>query len=44
MYKSDKWRKKVANMSDAQIFAIWKRQQDQPPKPKPKDTNPELPF
>jgi hypothetical protein len=45
MYPSDKWRKKVANMSDAQVFAIFKRAQEKAQQPKPvKPDQDDIPF
>lgn len=46
MYPSPRWKAKVANMSDAQVFAIWARSQEKKPQePKAKDNREDdIPF
>jgi hypothetical protein len=39
LYPSDRWKTKVAKMSEAQVVAIYLRNQDKPPKnSKPKES------
>lgn len=46
MYSSAKWRAKVARMSDAQVIAIFLKEQNKQDKPQEPDKpdNPQLPF
>jgi hypothetical protein len=48
LYPSSTWKKKVGKMPDAQIFAIWSREHNKPPKskptPKPKESSDDTPF
>lgn len=45
MYPSPGWKAKVANMSDAQVFAIWARAHEKPQDPpNPKDNEDDIPF
>lgn len=36
LYDGPAWKRRVKKMSDAQVFAIWKREQDKTPKKTPK--------
>lgn len=45
MYSGRRWKQKVARMSDAQIYAIWvKEQEKKDPPPKPNDESENIPF
>lgn len=47
MYKNSGWRRKVAKMSDAQVIAIYLKEQSKPkPEDKPPDPpeDPQIPF
>lgn len=45
MYPGPKWAKRVRNMSDAQVFAIWiKNQQSKTKDEKTDEADPPIPF
>lgn len=45
LYPGPGWKTKVANMSDAQVFAIWKKEQEKQQEPKSdKDDGKDIPF
>jgi hypothetical protein len=48
MYPGDGWKRRVAFMSDAQVFAIWTKEQEKLAKQeeaqKPKETQDDIPF
>lgn len=46
LYPSRRWQQKVERMSDAQVTAIYLREQNKPPKQddKPKEGNDDIPF
>ena len=46
MYHSYTWKRKVLHMSDAQVYAIWRKLQDsQTKQPKEEhEADPEIPF
>jgi aminoglycoside phosphotransferase len=47
LYPGRRWRRLVEKMSGAQVFAIWKKEQEKlanRPKPEPEDKQDDIPF
>lgn len=45
LYPGPRWKRRVRNMTDAQVFAIWKRESNKPrPQRRQKSGHDETPF